>query len=163
MNERRNKTKTDLSYSSWHRTQSIREHFGGNTDEANRRAAALGMIDIDAVEYCRKCMEPLALIETQRSTKDPKTATITQRVAELALLDAWSMSFQVLDNVSVDEDDDAEIVLFKRQRIWPHGDDTIYTETPREFASWLESLRVPHRCQDALRTQMQYDMDRREY
>jgi len=49
-----------LEYSRWHRTDSVHRFLG------LERAHHLPMIDLDALEYCRLCSQPLLLIETAR-------------------------------------------------------------------------------------------------
>ena len=49
--------KRDLTYSSWHRPESISRFL------EKRYAYNLDFIDLDAIEYCHFCKEPLALIE----------------------------------------------------------------------------------------------------
>jgi len=50
----------DLTYSGWHRTDSTKRYIG------REKAYELSYIDIDAVEYCRICCQPLLLIELAR-------------------------------------------------------------------------------------------------
>jgi hypothetical protein len=76
MNERTGKR--SLAYSRFHRPDRLAPHleevFAHIDDQRERRRAALiaahgcAMVDVDGLEYCPRCYEPLALIETQRSS-----------------------------------------------------------------------------------------------
>jgi len=120
----------DLLYSKWHREASIRRFLPA------RCAYDLGMIDIDACEYCRYCNLPLALVETQRSTFGPKSATVTEALARLAGLPAFSVSYRATE-------DGEDIAEFRVQQITPAQGEARRL-TPAEYAEWLLSLRFPH-------------------
>ena len=131
MSERERTGTRDLVYSRWHRTHRIARLLGGD----QRAAYELSVIDIDWCEYCRWCQTPLALIETQASHGDPKRAAVTQRLAEKAGIQAWSVSYIV-------EDDD--IAWFKRRQLAPVFG-PVLSEAPDDYARWLLSLRWSHR------------------
>lgn len=124
--------KRDLTYSGWHRVASIRRY-----GLSARDAARLGMIDVDACEYCACCGEPLALIETQVSDGKPKQAPVTARLAALAGIPAYS--------VSIVFGDQEVIAFFRVQRIQPEHP-LIQVMLPHEYAGWLLAMRDNHLC-----------------
>lgn len=94
------------------------------------------MVDVDSCEACCYCSEPVALIETQASTREPKPAPITGVLARLAGIEAYSVSYEpTLDG--------RDIVTFQVQRVQP-PDPTIQTMLPGVYAYWLLSLRDQH-------------------
>jgi hypothetical protein len=122
----------DLLMSGWHRPSQIRRYLSA------REAFSLVVIDIDYCEACSVCYQPLALIETQRSMHLPKQAPIMAKLAHLAGLPAWSVSYQ-----ATDEGDD--IALFRVRQVEPFDDETI-TMPPDIYAKWLLNLRAGHVC-----------------
>lgn len=120
----------DLTYSRWHRDDSIVRYLDGD----KRLAYELAVVDIDWCECCRRCWKPLALIETQRSEANPKSATVTANLAALAGIQAWSVSYSV---------ENGEIVRFKRRQLSPLRGEII-EESPFAYARWLVSLRIVH-------------------
>ena len=68
-------------------SQSNIEHTGEREIVYNlwhRQFPGLGFVDIDHVEMCKRCQQPLALIETARDTGialDYKKAHVTQNIA----------------------------------------------------------------------------------
>ena len=68
----------DLTYSSWHR--GIEPYTQSN----------LPYVDLDAVEYCRKCDEPLALVELAQDVgQEFKATTVMRKLAAKAGLPAY--------------------------------------------------------------------------
>jgi hypothetical protein len=105
---------------------------------SRREAASLTVIDIDWCEACEVCYQPLALIETQRSAHLPKQAPIMAKLAHLAGLPAWSVSYQ-----PTDEGDDIEV--FRVRQVEPFDDEAV-TMSPDVYAKWLLHLRAAHVC-----------------
>lgn len=59
----------DLTYSGWHRTLPLRASY----------------IDIDGVEYCGRCRQPLLLVETAQDVGQTyKSAKVTAALGEMA-------------------------------------------------------------------------------
>lgn len=131
MNERTGSR--DLTYSRWHRSKSIARYVGP------RRAAVLKVIDIDWCEACNACSQPLALIETVRGGHPgSKPSTITENLAVMAGIDAFSLGYEV-------EGDD--IVRFRYLRLVTDGvpvSGVVYDLTPQEWAQLLVDLRTKH-------------------
>lgn len=121
--------KRDLLYSGWHRTQSIRRFL------PYRVAATLKVVDIDWCEACHWCSEPVALIETQESDRGPKPAVITQNLARLAGLRAFSVSYH--------RGEDGDIDYFYVKQIAPASPWNTQMR-PEEYAGFLAALRDQH-------------------
>lgn len=112
----------ELIYSAWHREQ--------NTH--------LSMIDLDAIETCKQCKQPLALIELARDVGQlHKTTTITRKLAEMANIPAYLVFYKI---------DIAEtITSFRVSQVSPiKGVERIMT--PGEYEKFLLELRTPHAC-----------------
>lgn len=123
------------AYSVWHYPKRTGRFMSA------READRLGMVDIDACEYCRKCSMPLALIETQVSLNPPKDARVTLQLAELAGLPCYSISVEIAA-------DGEDIAGFKVRRLRP-ASDTVLTWTPAEYARFLLRLHEDHTCTSA--------------
>lgn len=122
--------KRDLLYSGWHRPSRVREWMTA------REAALLTQIDIDWCEYCAFCGQPVALIETQESTKGPKSARVTGNLAKLADVPAYSVAYK-----RSEAGDD--IALFMVKQLRPTEQD-VGEMLPRVYAYWLLALRDQH-------------------
>ena len=124
----------DLTYSIWHREHSLGRYF------QDRRAAFIcAMVDIDSLEYCRYCYEPLALIETAQGRRltRPKDAAATSVLARRASVPAYSAQYTVDDGGGI-----AEIAL--RQIEPPHHGGDCDVLTPKAYADFLLGLRERH-------------------
>lgn len=120
----------DLLYSRWHRPSRVREWMTA------REAAMLTQIDIDWCEYCAFCGQPVALIETQESTRGPKSARVTGNLAELADVPAYSVAFQRSESGD-------DIALFTVRQLKP-VEQEIGALLPGVYAYWLLALREQH-------------------
>ena len=120
----------DLLYSGWHRPDRIRRFV------PYRVAATLKVCDIDWCEACHWCSWPVALIETQESSRGPKAAVITQNLARLAGIPAYSVSY-------VRGSDNDDIESFGVRQIAPANPWVQYM-TPTEYAGFLVGLRDNH-------------------
>jgi hypothetical protein len=123
----------DLLYSRWHRQDSINRFIG------IRSAAMLKVVDIDWCEACQFCSQPVALIETQESKRAPKAATITQNLADLSKLPAYSVSYEP-------SADGRDIDGFAVQMIAPSLGE-VARMMPYQYAKWLLALRDEHNRQ----------------
>lgn len=123
MNRERYGTR-DLTYSRWHREQ-------GNH---------LTYVDIDSVEYCRMCKQPLALIETGQDVgQSYKCMTVTRNLARMSHLPAYLVLYQ--------KDESGKIVSFRRWQTEPHdevSDEVVLT--PEQYRNFLCELRRDHLC-----------------
>lgn len=125
-----------LLYSGWHREHGLRERYGFTA----REAWSLGVIDVDSCEFCRHCLDPLALVETQESYRPPKPAPVMTRLAERAGIPAFSVSI-----IPGAEHDPDPIALFMLRRLHPPSD-RVDVLTPAEYAAWLLTFRIGHEC-----------------
>ena len=136
-----------LKYSSWHRVPSLSRYT------PRQIASQIAMIDIDACEYCRRCSTPLALIETAETRSDPKPARVTQTLAALAGIEAYSVSYWSDDKDPGCVDCSkpmsyADVVGFKVRRIQPY-ERTVQVLSPVDYTNFLLDLRYGHRCAEA--------------
>lgn len=112
----------DLAYSAWHRT----------LDDD------LTYIDVDACEYCSRCREPLALIETARDVGQAFKATSVLRALAMrsgvpALLVLYSV------------DPHGSVTQFRVRSVAPRQG-ALKVLTPDQFADGLRRLRRRHVC-----------------
>jgi hypothetical protein len=131
MSEHERTGSRNLAYSRWHRTASLRRFIG------ERAARACGMIDLDGVEICRRCSEPLALVETCYDVQQFKATTVLRRLAMLANLDAYLIYYVT--------DLDGEITGYRIAKVWPERIGPV-PWTVDQWARKLAGLRRAHRC-----------------
>ena len=113
----------NLSVSAWHRTLSH-----GCT-----------CIDIDFLEYCQKCREPLALIETAKGHHSiPKPTTVIEHLAAKAGIHAYLLLYDLKSDGSLDEMVRWNRIFPIRQRRAPMGWDQVAEE--------IESIHKRHQC-----------------
>lgn len=119
----------DLTYSWWHRKASI-ERFLSDFE-----AWRLGMVDIDDVEYCRWCYEPLSLIElAQDIGQSHKPAAVTENLAIKAEIPAYLCFYTVSRS---------DIAQFRVTSL-THGEFVDEIMTPAEYAQFLSSFHDSH-------------------
>jgi hypothetical protein len=123
----------DLTYGLWHRWRNIKQFVGED-------AKFLTQIDIDFCEYCIHCNTPLALIETQRSVRDPKNARVTENLARMAGIEAYSVSYAV--------GSEGVIESFRVRQLAPVRSE-VFALTPYMYARFVRSLRIGHVCDDS--------------
>lgn len=111
----------DLAYSAWHRTLD---------DE-------LTYIDLDAVEYCAKCREPLLLMELARDHGQPKATTVLRALARRADLPAILVFYSAGSE---------GIRGFRVRVVAPAYSPVDELLTPDEFAQRLRDKRARHSC-----------------
>lgn len=116
----------DLTYSMWHR----------NIEDYDQ--CTLPYVDIDAVEYCQKCKEPLALIETAQDVgQEFKATTVMRKLAAKAGLPAYLVLYRkspigVIDRFRVK-------LLYPRYTLW-------HIMYPEKYIAFLKMLREKHTC-----------------
>jgi len=116
----------DLTYSSWHR----------RVEPADRNT--LTYIDLDAVEYCHRCREPLALLELARDVGQAfKPTTVLRALAERAQVPAYLVFYK--------PDADGNIIGFRMRQVYPRAGEW-QTLSPGEYAAFLVRLRSLHVC-----------------
>jgi len=112
----------DLAYSKWHR----------------RQARLLPYIDLDAIEYCQMCKQPIALIELALDVGQKyKATTITAKLANMAGLPAYLVFYK--------KDGRDEIIGFRVSLVAPQrGAEQIMTL--EEYVEFLCVIRDGHPC-----------------
>ena len=121
----------DLTYSWWHRTASIGRFL------PSFEAWRCGMVDIDDVEYCRWCYEPLALIELAQDVGQTyKPAAVTENLAIRAEIPAYLCFYTVSES---------DITRFRVTSL-TDGEYVDKILTPSEYAWFLSSFHESHDC-----------------
>ena len=112
----------DLTYSKWHRTL----------------ADDLTYIDVDALEYCQRCREPLALIEIARDVGQSFKATpVLRKLAARAGVPAYCALYRIEDDT---------VVSFRVRKLVPVFTDWCDIDTD----GWVKLLRLfrdQHQCE----------------
>lgn len=124
----------DLTFSNWHRQLSDR----------------VTMIDLDALEYCRRCRMPLALIETAYDKGQEKATIVLERLAQTANVPAFCVLWTPSDDQCLTPGQKCDvagcahgIAAFRFRRVFP--DRTGWTQTePKHFGAWLTRLHDSH-------------------
>lgn len=126
----------DLLYSGWHRSGNLRRYLG------ILDASRVTVIDIDWCEYCCRCKQPVALIETEQSSQrtTPKPAVVTSELARAASLPAYSVTYTA-------DADGTDITSFLVRQLVPVRGD-VQALSPQAYALWLLGLRETHRCEE---------------
>lgn len=117
----------DLAYSKWHR------------DAEPADQCTLPYVDVDSVEYCHLCKEPLALVETAQDVGQAfKATTVMRNLAAKGNLPAY-LVFYRKDPAT------GGIDRFRLRQVYP-----CFTPwrmlTPGEYVTFLRSLRSKHTC-----------------
>jgi len=133
-----------LIYSAWHRTDSIRRFL------EDRQAHSLAMIDLDAIEYCRSCGQPLAFLELAYGNGDKwKAATIITNLAMAQRRPAFVVYYLSGETPNPADPTVPDIKEFRVRQMWPKPvKQQLVPMTPKAFAEWLWSLRSQHRCSE---------------
>lgn len=125
----------DLTYSAWHRAESIGCYVGV------RHAYLLSMVDIDValyVEYEDHNKEPLALIETARDVgQDFKSGTVTYNLAKRANLQCFLVLYSISDSPNPADNSVPDIERFRIKQLWPLQDSNWQTVLPKTWARIL--------------------------
>ena len=101
-------------------------------------------IDIDFCEYCPRCRQPLALIETAQDVGQPKATTVLKRLAERADVDAYLIMWKK------DEQHPNGVSELRLQRV--HGragrgpTNGLVTFSPEQYLRWLEDVHGRCNC-----------------
>ena len=120
----------DLSYSRWHRTESMQRFMPRPVAEK------MFMWDADFYEVCAYCGEAVALKEIQRSPGVPKAADKLCRLGMRSHLPVYSISYWP-------SADDKDIDVFRVQRRYPYYEE-VHEFTPEEYAWFIVRLRNDH-------------------
>ena len=131
----------DMSYSAWHRRNSIRRYVGIEA------AQTLAMIDLDGslwIEYDDKTKEPVALVETAMDVGQwGKPCTVTRNLAKRANMPC----FVLLYKLSATRRNPADTAYFdveslRVKRVYPEPEDRQWSIlTPDAWARMLITIR----------------------
>lgn len=124
----------DLTYSRWHRRNSTERFLGWE------RATHLTYIDLDGIEYCWICREPLVLKELAQDVgQSRKATTVMRKLAQKAGIPAI-LVFYATNEIG-------DIERFRVRTVSPRwGEERVMT--PQEYAGMLWGFRQEHlaRC-----------------
>ena len=130
----------DLTYSRWHRLDSIKRFLN------EEQAQLLWMIDLDAspwVEWDDGIKEPMALIETARASSNGlnKPFSIIQGLARRTRpnIPAYVVLYTASSTRWLGQTRDID--SFRVKRVWPNPRDVWETKTPSEYAQFLIKVR----------------------
>lgn len=130
----------DLTYSAWHRVDSIRRFVG-----SNKEALSLAMIDIDVpvwAEYDDGTKQPLALIETAQDIgQSMKPTTVTFNLAKMANLPCFVVLYSVSDNLNPAYPKVMDISQFRVKQLWPLSNPEWDMVSPYRWARILLRIR----------------------
>ena len=74
----------------------------GNYNDWHRKFDGIAMIDVDSVECCIKCYEPLAIIETCFDKGQPwKATTLSKIIASRLNIPCWLVFYKELTETSL--------------------------------------------------------------
>lgn len=120
----------DLTYSRWHRAESMKRFV--SWEEAEQA----DMIDIDWLESCAACGNPLWLTETAQDVGQVKSARYLTALAIRARVPCFLVLYTA--------DEDGDIVLF-RVRLTT-SDEPMRELSPSQWAQIMSHLRGKHEC-----------------
>lgn len=116
----------DHSYSLWHRSI--------EPEDSNQ----LPYVDIDAVEFCPRCLAPLALMELAMDVGQRfKPVGVTVQLAKRAHVPAYLVFYKTNSG--------GQIVSFRARQVWPPAREW-WIFSPSAYADWLRVLRAVHDC-----------------
>ena len=105
-----------LVYSTWHRTPSLSRYL------PREWAHECAMVDLDGIEYCRRCWQPVGLVEIARDNGQQHKSTAVMRAC------ANKLDVPALLVFYTPNDDDSDIVAFRVRWI-------VSARVPPEFRS----------------------------
>lgn len=105
------------------------------------------MIDIDGLEYCRRCRWPLAFIESAHDIgQSVKPVTVLRTLAKVTGIDTYVILFSV-DEAARDREDWANACTsFRVRRVYPPPETEWLTMNPARMDAFLMGLRRKHQC-----------------
>ena len=116
----------DMAYSKWHR------HLGDNVTS----------MDIDSVEYCKKCYSPLAIMEVAADVdQKSKPFMLTLRIAKACNVPGYV----VLYAANEEKEEKDCIVGLRVMKIYPEISGFNHV-SPNDYADWLRFLHDNCSC-----------------
>ena len=95
------------------------------------------MIDVDGLEYCRRCRAPLALIETKHQNATEKSTAVLVGLGKAALLPVYLIEYGETDGA----------LRFRVTRRYPTGGPHRQLMNSHEYAAFVLGIHTEqHRC-----------------
>ena len=112
-------------------------NIGDHFSEFHRKFDGLAGLDLDFIEICQKCQEPLAMFETAMDKgQSYKTTTVTEKIAKACKVPA----FLVFYTPGLAHD---EIKQFRIKKLVP-TETELRVMNPPEFIKMLKILQERH-------------------
>jgi len=106
---------------------------GDRYSEWHRQFEGIAMIDVDSVECCKTCYEPLAVIETAMDKGGQhKAYTLVKKIADKMQIPGFVVLYTV---------NGEQITQFRIKRVSPEVSKTYRIAEPDLWLSWLRSLQ----------------------
>jgi hypothetical protein len=106
---------------------------GDYYSEWHRQYEGIAYIDIDSVECCKECYEPLAILETAMDKDhDKKAYTLIKKVADQMQLPGFVVLYK---------HDGEKISQFRIRRVSPEVSSKYRIADPKEWLDFLKSLQ----------------------
>ena len=119
-------------------------NIGDHFSEFHRLFDGLAGVDLDFIEICKKCQEPLAMFETAVDKGQTyKTTTVTEKVARACKVPAYLVFYT--PGLAHDE-----VKQFRIRKLTPNEPDLRVME-PKEFIKLLRLLQERHSYDCTLR------------
>ena len=111
---------------------------------------AVTMIDIDGLEYCRRCRAPLAFLETAQDIgQEVKPVTVLRTLAGQTDIPAYVILFTVDEAARAEENWAASCPGFRVRRLHPPPETGWLVMDPDHMATFLTDLHEAHGCRRA--------------
>ena len=108
------------------------------------------MIDIDGLEYCRKCRAPLAFLETAEDRgQEIKPVTVLRTLATQTGIPAYVILFTVDEAARARENWADSCTGFRVRRLHPLPETDWLAMDPDHMAAFLTGLHMAHECRRA--------------
>ena len=112
-------------------------NIGDHFSEFHRKFDGLAGLDLDFIEICQKCQEPLAMFETAMDKGQTyKTTTVTEKIARACKVP----SFLVFYTPGLAHD---EVTQFRIKKLTPNETELMVMHPP-EFIKMLKILQERH-------------------
>jgi len=121
----------------------------------HRKYEGLAYIDLDAIEVCKKCTTPLAIIElTKDFGQKFKTFKLTKMIADKLELPGFVVYYRTKGIM------DDEIISFNVQKVSPTITNVFKDITPGKWVKYLRKLHTEHA--EVCEKETVYDFDKWE-
>lgn len=105
------------------------------------------MIDIDALEYCRRCRAPLAFMETAQDVGQAiKPVTVLRALANITKVETYVVLFSVDEAARARKDWVHACTSFRVRRVYPEPETGWAVMDPASMTSFISGLRHRHQC-----------------